>query len=549
MKHEDLKEKADQFILEIEKSISTNSYSIQSVIDKLKELDFEVRDFVVHTLGFSSINLLDEFSDTKFKNVSDEIFKDHPIQEIKVFFDYLVSTNYFKDDYNSFQQKRIFDIVPPENKKDLLLYYFNDDSPIVSKVGALLAETEEGINALVNIIYDDSKKELHTKAALAICENLIPEIADRHNYVNNDYYSKNTSHSKNTVDALKKLISFPNNNISYLAAKTLYYASLLSVEDIEKIFKATDERKTLLGLKCFERFRIDAESCKPLFSVVVELLEDKNIKVSEAAIDAIQYFSNWDSDTIAENIIELLVLRSTNRPQEFFNVRVVTSALKVTFKFNPRLQGQILYRLRDLAFKNTGNTQGRAVFTGVSISKKEFLSLVNELKETNPKIASSIANIVSGSLESAQIVKEISETDPKDIQQNAANQLNLLTRYYESGLAQAKNSFNWAIGITVFCVLSFLTVVFIFGQNEDKTIIWLSAFASGIAEIIAGTLLVIYRQSLSQLNNYNQQMSKIQNYLLANSFIESLSNEAKDNARLELIKSVAIGQTSPVNIK
>lgn len=142
-------------------------------------------------------------------------------------------------------------------------------------------------------------------------------------------------------------------------------------------------------------------------------------------------------------------------------------------------------------------------------------------------------------MEISQIASQISETDPKDIQQNAANQIGLLTKYYENGLLQAKSSFNWAIGITVLSVLAFIVITLLFGKNADKTIVWITAISSGLAELIAGTLLIIYQKTLSQLNNYNHQMSKIQDFLLANSFIESLSQDAQDSARLELIRSLA----------
>jgi hypothetical protein len=427
----------------------------------------------------------------------------------------------------------------------LTLYIFKNNTTLREIAGASLARAEEGITELANIIKDDRQKEFHIPAIKALGNEFSPGC---YLSFSDARYSSDGNKPKILLSVLSSFAASPNVEISYLAIIALWHSYSLSQDLIELMLKGDDQRKKILGLKDLRSsLRADDPTCERHLSTIVELLEDESSIVSEESLEVIRYFSRVYSAVIAYHILDVLVLRLSNRPQEFFNVNIAASALRETFKFNPRLQGQVLYKIREIAFQNTGNTRSRAVFIGISLSKKEFLSLVNELKETDPKIANSIAHIVSGSLESAQIVREISETDPKDIQQNAANQLNLLTRYYESGLAQAKNSFNWAVGITVFCVLSFLAVVFIFGQNEDKTIVWLSALASGIAEIIAGTLLVIYKQSLLQLNNYNHQMSKIQNYLLANSFIESLSDEAKDNARLELIKSVAIGQTNLTN--
>jgi flagellar motor component MotA len=142
-------------------------------------------------------------------------------------------------------------------------------------------------------------------------------------------------------------------------------------------------------------------------------------------------------------------------------------------------------------------------------------------------------------LESSQIVNQISETDPKDIQQNAANQINLLTKYYENGLSQAKASFNWAITMAIVGFIGYITAIILFINNIDKTGALVSTIGASLTQFLAGSLFWIYQKTLTQLNNYNSQMNNIQNYLLANSFIESLEGNAKELARMDLIKRVA----------
>ena len=55
----------------------------------------------------------------------------------------------------------------------------------------------------------------------------------------------------------------------------------------------------------------------------MELLEDERIDVSKSALNAIIYFSPEYSNLVADTIFDLLVLRSNNRPQEFFNLSTV----------------------------------------------------------------------------------------------------------------------------------------------------------------------------------------------------------------------------------
>ncbi len=528
MKFEEAQRESEKIVEKVKELFTNNSFSIQSLIECFVNSSDQVRAMALGSLSFSY----------KGENeIGNKLFKGQPLQEIIIFFDYLISIKYFNEDRSSFTLERFVSLVPSELKVSLLLYYFNKSSDIESDAGLLLAQTEEGAKSLVDIIYDDSKKKFHLLAMLSVCKILLPSIGDvlELGY----FYHKNDKAPNYIISAVKKFVSFPDEAIRRIAIETLFFSNLLSIDDVEKALKSTSERSVVLGLKAFSYLRLNIKESKHLLPLVVEHLEGKTIKVSDTAKEAIEYFASKLSDVVADNIIELLVARSTNRPQEFFNVGIVSNSLRETFKFNPRLQGQVLYKLKDLAINNIGNVRVRAVLTGISLNKREYLALVNESGEVDTKVVSSINGIVSGNQRNSQIVSEISETDPSDIQKNAAIQISLLNSYYENGLAQARNSFNWAIGITAFCIISFVIIILIYGQYEDKTIVWASTIATCITELIAGVLLVIYRQSLSQLNNYNQQMAKIQNYLLANSFIESLSGEDKSNARVDLIRSIS----------
>ena len=138
------------------------------------------------------------------------------------------------------------------------------------------------------------------------------------------------------------------------------------------------------------------------------------------------------------------------------------------------------------------------------------------------------------------IASQISGTDPSDVQQNAANQIKLLAKYHESGLQQARTSFNWAIALSLlgFPLLIFAFYYLLTNQSENPTS-FISAMASVLVEFIAGTLFYLYNQTRKQLTYYHQQMNQIQRFLLANSVAESLENPAKEASRIELIRAIA----------
>ena len=75
------------------------------------------------------------------------------------------------------------------------------------------------------------------------------------------------------------------------------------------------------------------------------------------------------------------------------------------------------------------------------------------------------------------------------------------------------------------------------------------AYASGIGgvlvEMFAGTYLYLYKHASDQLATYRLALENMQKILLANSMCEGLDTEAKESARIDLIRLVVTSATQP----
>ena len=287
--------------------------------------------------------------------------------------------------------------------------------------------------------------------------------------------------------------------------------------------------------------------------MLVKVFEDASGEISNKAIKYMFYgflgSRNIDPEIIANSIFDELIVRVSNRPIKNFNPEVVGIALSKTFEQNPRLYSQTLERLCDIAYRTPDNgVRRRCIFVAKRINESEFVALVNERANENPKIAKEILTLLGHKADIDTIADHISKTDPGDIQGNAANQIQLLNKYHEHGLEQAKTSFKWAIIFNLIGLVCLVIALFFLIYTRAESIISIiTAVGSVTTEFIAGSILYIYNQTRKQLTYYHQQMNQTQRFLLANSLIESLPDDAKVKIRIELVKVIA--SSEPKNVQ
>lgn len=140
-------------------------------------------------------------------------------------------------------------------------------------------------------------------------------------------------------------------------------------------------------------------------------------------------------------------------------------------------------------------------------------------------------------------VERVAEANPKNIQEVAAAQAEIINSYYLNGLEQSKKSFFWSLiwgGIGSGFLLVAVSVL-LFRQPTEI------AYASGIGgvlvEMFAGTYLYLYKHASDQLATYRLALENTQKILLANSMCEGLDTEAKQSARIDLIRLVVTSAT------
>jgi hypothetical protein len=130
--------------------------------------------------------------------------------------------------------------------------------------------------------------------------------------------------------------------------------------------------------------------------LLAKALEDAEADISASVVEGLRKV--WNKEQIqpkpfASAIIDTLVLRSSDFPDENFNPGVVTEALQEIMTFSPRLHGQVLARLCDLAFEHKDSVRTRSVLVAKRLSAEDFYAMVQERSPENPPAARSILRL------------------------------------------------------------------------------------------------------------------------------------------------------------
>jgi Cyanobacterial TRADD-N associated 2-Transmembrane domain len=138
-------------------------------------------------------------------------------------------------------------------------------------------------------------------------------------------------------------------------------------------------------------------------------------------------------------------------------------------------------------------------------------------------------------------VDRISKAQPGNIQEIAASQIELLTRYYDEVLGQARRSFRWALIAAGVGLGFFLAAVGFLLMHEFQGVANISLISGGVIEVISAINFYLYAKTSAQLAEFHTRLDRTQRFLLANSLCESLDGQFKQKARLELIRKIGLG--------
>ncbi len=150
--------------------------------------------------------------------------------------------------------------------------------------------------------------------------------------------------------------------------------------------------------------------------------------------------------------------------------------------------------------------------------------------------------IVPEEIEQDEIINDIKKEDSKkEIDALGRMMINLedIKEFYTWSQKQAKASFVLAV---IMCISGFVLMIVavilpvVFRLSFEMSII--PAVGGVITELIAGTALVVYRNSLLQLNHYHQALHEDERFLSSVNLLGKFSTvEAQDNMLREIIRS------------
>lgn len=140
----------------------------------------------------------------------------------------------------------------------------------------------------------------------------------------------------------------------------------------------------------------------------------------------------------------------------------------------------------------------------------------------------------------ASIVKtcgKMAEIDPKDIQKTAALLVTTSLGYYADIQKHAQQSFRWALGFAAVGTLFIIGCSTFFMLKKDN-LANVGLIGGALIQFIAAINFYLYRQTSKQFAGFHICLERMDRYLLANSFCETLSGE-KDECRKKMIEIMA----------
>lgn len=170
----------------------------------------------------------------------------------------------------------------------------------------------------------------------------------------------------------------------------------------------------------------------------------------------------------------------------------------------------------------------------ISLKKRNRIENEDEIKSYSKRLIKAIA------------IDEAPNEPNDDIANNSQQEIDALGRmlinledikeFYTWSQKQAKASFILAIAM---CIAGFILIAaaiiisLLFSASTNVSII--TGVGGVIVELVAGTALVVYKNSISQLNHYHQALHEDERFLSSATLINKFSN---DDARDEMLKEI-----------
>jgi hypothetical protein len=137
----------------------------------------------------------------------------------------------------------------------------------------------------------------------------------------------------------------------------------------------------------------------------------------------------------------------------------------------------------------------------------------------------------------------LSQADPRKIQEVAAAQVDLLSKFYLLAINQAERSFTWAIVAAGVGLAFFLTSVALIVFLQRQSAATISLISGSLIEVISAINFYLYGKASTQLAEFHTRLNVTQRFLIANSVCEGLEGDHKQIARHTLVNTIAGSRT------
>lgn len=124
----------------------------------------------------------------------------------------------------------------------------------------------------------------------------------------------------------------------------------------------------------------------------------------------------------------------------------------------------------------------------------------------------------------------------KDIIELMLSNMAEIRQYYAISKSQTRLSFALATSFSGLGFLLFVVTIYRYGVNTIQPVS-LGVVSGAICELFAGTALLVYRDSLRQLNQYYKSLHENERFLSAVNLVERLSKEKQSEVMKEIILS------------
>ena len=136
-------------------------------------------------------------------------------------------------------------------------------------------------------------------------------------------------------------------------------------------------------------------------------------------------------------------------------------------------------------------------------------------------------------------VERLAKADPRDVQEVAASQLQLMIACHRIDLTQARRCFFWALvaagaGLLLFVLAALSGIVG--GSAAAAFALVLSGFGM---EAVAALLFSLYGRSAAESRDFHVRLETVQRHIIANSICEGLHGDKKEQTRAELARKIA----------